>query len=372
MTRADQDSEGRLLAPYHWIRNRPYGKLLTDAARDISHLRRAIDHYRKTPSPETDDIVNAILHYGYEKTGASIADAAPEALRYWDQQMITTILNFATKGMNIFTFDAEVSEAMLNTDLGDATPADFTHPYLSYYLNFELEEPLILPNGREFEGILVGAPDDDPEADEDGRALFFSILCKAPAEPATWPQINDWGYELSIPVVHQDKPILEAIQAAHESQAQWVDAGNASINPFPKDFIPQADMLLKLAANAIMYISRYAGDARMEWPASAPRDLTDEAKAGKRAAEKKLTRQGYVKTRLVTFGSAPTSNEHQPSGRTVKGHWRRGHWKRQPYGPGNSLRKLILVPPTRVAFKSADAEVEPRQYAVKAAPSSEA
>ena len=366
MSAGETDKEGRLLAPYHWIRTRPYGKLLTDAARDISFLRRAIDEYRKKDAPETADIINAVLHYGHTKTGIPVDDKPSVPIRYWDQQMISSILNFATKGMNIFSFDREVTEAMLNTDLGDATPNDFTHPYLTYYLHFDMEEPLILPNGREFEGILVGSPDDDEDACDDGKAIFFTILCKATKDAGTWPHINDWGYEMSIPVDHQDKPLLDAIRAAHDTQARWIDGGDASVNPYPKDFIPQADMLLKLAANAIMYISRYAGDAKMEWPESAPRDLVEQAEKGKRSAEKQLIRKGHVKTRLVTFGRHSSQEDGEATGRSVKPHWRRGHWKRQPYGPGRSLRKLILVPPTRVAFKEGNTEVKARQYAVTA------
>ncbi len=37
------------------------------------------------------------------------------------------------------------------------------------------------------------------------------------------------------------------------------------------------------------------------------------------------------------------SGPHEVTGRHVRPHWRKGHWRMQPHGPGNSLRKRLLI-----------------------------
>jgi hypothetical protein len=52
---------------------------------------------------------------------------------------------------------------------------------------------------------------------------------------------------------------------------------------------------------------------------------------------------------------------YQPSGRTVRPHWRRAHFRSQPHGPGNTLRKIILIPHTmihRSQFKGSEGDTQ--------------
>lgn len=356
------DGVSRRLAPMDWIHTRPHGKLVLDAGRDAENLVRNVMPFMNERDYHSDPqsaVRNALLIYAHDKSGTPHHDTPTKSVRFWDQQMAIGIMNWSHRGRNIFTLDGEVCEALRHTDMGDASAADLVHPYQNYYLHFELERDIVLPSGRVFEGVMVQAADEEVTR---SKATFLTIMARAPEHPGTWPHMDDWGYEIEIPDHETETPLVIALERIQSSQGSFPEDGGADVQPYPAEMIPQAREIVELVVNAIMYISRYAGDARSLYPACAPRDLKKAAEGGKRSAERDLGRLGHMRTRLITFGNAGGGKGGEGTGRGVRTHWRRGHWRRQRHGPKSSLTKLILVPPVRVAYRGTDEGPETRRY----------
>ena len=129
-----------------------------------------------------------------------------------------------------------------------------------------------------------------------------------------------------------------------------------------------ASQILRIVANALIYIDQSGGQGKTRWPDDAPKamlaKLESAAKGSKQ--EKRLRSQlssmGYIRVHLFgeELGKRPLT------GRTVAAHWRRGHWRRQPFGPGRAERKLIRIRPVWVgAGPPGSSEGEPgRAYQV--------
>lgn len=62
---------------------------------------------------------------------------------------------------------------------------------------------------------------------------------------------------------------------------------------------------------------------------------------------------------IKLFSEQKEYHESEATGRIMVPHWRRGHYVNQPYGPGNSLRKKILIKPIFVnKYLNLDAKVK--------------
>jgi hypothetical protein len=68
-----------------------------------------------------------------------------------------------------------------------------------------------------------------------------------------------------------------------------------------------------------------------------------------------LTTTGPKIPRTIRFPKMKNTPMNAPSGaenyKPKKPHWRRGHWRNQPYGSGNTLRKIIWMRPERINKK---------------------
>lgn len=111
---------------------------------------------------------------------------------------------------------------------------------------------------------------------------------------------------------------------------------------------------LRLAVNALCYMTAYPDDIEAVWPEGTPDSLSQKALAGKpkerQRARSKLAALGYVPVHLC--GQRIVEQREAAKLRTgekhVSAHWRRGHWRNQVHGPGRSLRKLIWVMPSLI------------------------
>ena len=351
----------RRLAPYEWAYTRPHGKLALDAGRDLTSVLRKVDRFLPWNSRDVEDLQReaslAMVKHGCAEQGIDYSRPgwieSGEHLT-WETHMIAAVMTFSSAGRNVFTFAPDMVEAFANTDIDQVIAQDVEFPYPAFYLHFETPEPVTLPNGLRFDGVMVTNP--DPKR----RMPSFIVLGVKDVDPAVqWPRREDWGYLYQAWLEEKgDVPVMEALRhVEQETTNVFPPECDMTNQPLFPGEIPQLDAIMRLVVNGILYVMRYAQDARSVWPASAPADLVEQAVAGRKSAEKQLTRLGYVRTRRITLDE---QGEACPGG--VRAHWRRGHWKNQPHGPRSSLRKLILVRPTRVAWKAGDEAPELRQY----------
>lgn len=124
----------------------------------------------------------------------------------------------------------------------------------------------------------------------------------------------------------------------------------------------------RLALNACQLLCYYGMQSRPENPSDFARKERHVAAAKKRndgslaRAEEEL-RSAPVECdfahKVTLYNRSPRMRDGIPSGITVRMHWVRGHMRRQPYGPGNTLRKLIHIKPYLVHPEDADGATPP-------------
>lgn len=121
--------------------------------------------------------------------------------------------------------------------------------------------------------------------------------------------------------------------------------------------MPEVRRALSLVVNLLAYMSLPPSEITTEyrWPDDAPERLLEQARNGRSSgarqrAEEELVRREFNRIKVV--GLKPATQESRSDGPTgielQFSHMRIGHFRTQPYGPRNSLRKLIWVRPLRV------------------------
>jgi hypothetical protein len=355
-------SQSRRLALYEWAFTRPHGKMALDAGRDLTSVLNKVDRFLPRRSSDVDSIERAmsmaLIMHGCAQQGIDYSkEGWIESGEHvtWESHMIAAVMSFSSGGRNVFTFAPDMVEAFTNTDIDQVIAKDIEFPYTAFYLNFETPEPIIMPNGLMFDGVLVTNP--DPKR----RIPSFIVMGVGDRDPdMPWYKREDWGYLYQAWLDEKgDVPVMEALRhVEQETTGTFPPECDLTNQPLFPGEIPQLEQIMRLVVNAVLYVMRYAADARTTWPAGAPGELVEQALAGRKSAERQLTRLGYVRTRRITLDE--DCDGHAGG---IRAHWRRGHWKNQPHGPKNSMRKLILVRPTRVAWKTGDDGPEMREYA---------
>lgn len=110
---------------------------------------------------------------------------------------------------------------------------------------------------------------------------------------------------------------------------------------------------LRLAINALCYLTAYPDDVRREWPDGTPDRLRLQATSGSEKergrARSKLEALGYIPVHICGVGMTASESAGWRAPLSLHtNHWRRGHWRQQAYGEKWSLRKLIWVMPVLV------------------------
>lgn len=126
---------------------------------------------------------------------------------------------------------------------------------------------------------------------------------------------------------------------------------------------PVYQRAMRLAVNALCYLTAYPDDIQTVWPEKTPKGLAAKANSENpkesEKAKNKLASMGYIP---IYFCGRKIDDQVRLAGGTlvreggIATHWRRGHWRNQPHGPGASLRKLMWIMPTLVGSGETDVQ----------------
>lgn len=360
------------LSPYAPIRWRDelwwnYGKL---AAKD--GLVRADGRIASTlPGLIKDNLIEAMM------AGASkwLATLAPEDRGVVAGQMLAKFMEqrhwvpligqYEANGRQIFDLHDGLTEALLQTDMGECTLEDLALPYDCFFLSFGKQQEIKVPWEDDFEyadGAFVAAtPWDEAEPTKRRYKIGLSTV-KKDGSGVMMP-----GYFIDFIPAEASLPVQQAIDAAIERRKRAFFEG---VMPGSQDEVLaqhrtselEEGAILARKALALVFNAMFYLESLNDIPSPTPGRDTSPGLVAKWAATKperrhklqsELTASGYTMVHLL--GSEVADALAKAGGRPdgVRTHWRRGHYKQQPYGPGQSLRRRQWIRPTIVnAHKS--------------------
>ena len=330
-------------------------------------------------------VVGPMATAHYDEALDEMGLSRTEARRY-DRQvslmmtMAAWYARFVYYGKQIFELTPELAEEFLHTDVDAILAGDIVLPFPVIYLHWGAQPELRLPDGSP-EGAYV-------QEVKPGQVEVNVCLAQPDFAPYrhAWLEERGSGMSLTLVLGQKELPIEDVIaqsmdfskldtapetaRADDESDRHYIER-NVQLISGQRE---AASQILRIVANALIYIDQSGGQGRTRWPDDAPKGmlakLEGTAKSSKQ--EKKLLSQlssmGYSPVRLFgeELGQRPPLEGATATGRTVAAHWRRGHWRRQAFGPGRTERKLIRIRPVWVgAGPAGSAEGEPgRAYQV--------
>lgn len=276
-------------------------------------------------------------------------------------------------GRVIFDFSKRLTEALLNSDVQEIPLSALHKPAQSLYLHFG-QGVTVGIDSHEIEGAFVAwleRPGEPPvltvdfvSANQFTDSIFWF---RQDGEPLT-------GCSISL-----DNPDIDVITALEESvhrvdmrnkvlleqnrrfeEKLTAEYGEIVSIPSPISRIAENLPLLKsgmaLVINCLLYLSAEPDDRVDGWddqadPVMAEQSISAVKPGTRKTATRTLEKQGYSKIQFVgrQFAAAVDSQAvTDETGRTVVTHFRRGHFRNQAYGPKQSLRKVIFIPPVVV------------------------
>lgn len=304
------------------------------------------------------------------------------------------IASLASCGMNIYTIDPKLRNALGRSKLGDVRLGDLHAPYQAFYLGFE-----------QGSGIYFGTKDDpkrwlvdgayilvtEPEQKNSEYIWNICVTCRSRISmllPESWPlqeephftfdlkgksdatfedalgeAIESGGLDLEADqeVIADFKEAIASFQDGAERHGMQLTSPKITsrehLAKFKSENIIAAKQALALVLGAVCAITSKPDlkDKDPEWPDGTPMDLVRSIQDGKtpkarKRASGEIKRRGFTPVRRIDLSSFGVRQQESdlPSGKTVRPHWRSGHFRRQPHGKNNSLVTLKWIMPTIV------------------------
>lgn len=300
-----------------------------------------------------------------------------------EEQLVLAWLKFVATGRQIFDLPARMVELFRHTDADDIPVSMLRLPYAVQYLHFGPQPDLVLEPGWLLDGVYVEFHPSVP-------LLTFTVTARpaAPADVELWHAFGEpmvainlapeaFGLDLGSAVDHALARLDQHLRAEQSqgdlAAAEMFALGSGEVHVTTgaratrqlaqvERRTPMLRAALRLAVNALCYLTAYPDDITVSWPDHAPERLVKKAGSGPAAerarARSKLESLGYTQVNIcgsllrkppppAAAAAAETTIglSHEEGVRT---HWRRGHWRRQAHGEGRALRKLIWLMPTLV------------------------
>lgn len=304
------------------------------------------------------------------------------------------VLNFVIRGKQILDINPDLTFMFSKTDVEDIPLSAIVLPYKSQYIHFGPQKEIELANDWFFDGAYVSvaeSPNDRQllvtltSTNKDSDKIF---LWHSHPEPIYHQRIEnaDGNVNLITAITEsfakqinaikenissdKDKEILEEFSSSLDIEIVDVREKNNEIRIATNESLfNQFQKAIGLVVNALCYLTAHPEDKEALWPSSAPIKYVEQSKSNKptesKRAESKLAKLGY--TKIHYFGRDFKHNNQNITSDIKDTHWRRGHHKRQPFGPKNSLRKIVWIMPTLInKHLSKDKEMKGHIYKIKA------
>lgn len=285
--------------------------------------------------------------------------------RHW----VPLIGQFEANGRQIFDLHDVLTEALLQTDVGDCTLEELSLPYDCFFLAFGKQQEIKVPWEDDYEyadGAFVAVtPWDEAEPKKRRYKIGLSTV-KKDGSGVMMP-----GYFIDFIPSEASMPVHEAIDAAMDRRKKAFFEG---VSPGSQDEALALNRTAELEEGAILarkalalvFNAMFYLESLHDIPSATPGRDTSPELVAKWSATKpdrrhklqgELTASGYTVVHLIgsEIADAIASAGGRPDG--VRTHWRRGFYKQQPHGPKNSLRRRQWTRPTIVnAHKSESGE----------------
>lgn len=338
--------------PFYFRRTRGYARQLTRTLLELKQQGKDFDALAQA-------VISAVARDALSQPNMSVARLVEEGIITSDGMAAQTHAQYEIHGNHIFDIESSLTQALSHSHSGDLTISDLASPYGSFYLHFGVQQDLVFNGNIVFEGVYVLT---DP-------ASWRLVLCgrstgpwwRYPAEvhtlrlpPSVFGLPLDQAIDMALDVDRID--LAQARQKLHADLSPGLpDSIDASVNILLQAHTlstPALKAAMRLTAQTLAYMTAYPDDTREGWPVDTPSSLLVKTGPTVKPKERernlsKLKSLGFLPVQHV--GQAFAEAFHQSEqGHTISPHWRSGHWRHQPYGPQNSLRKLIWIHPTRV------------------------
>lgn len=284
-----------------------------------------------------------------------IHSAKISVFRHW----VPLISQYELNGRQIFDLDDNLVELLRQTDLGEATLEQWNAPYETFYVRFGKQEDIRIPfENDEFEYLEGAYVARTPFNTEDKVRLKFGFTTvKADGRGVMLP-----GYFIDILPDEQHLTVANAVEVAlarrlAELQDQSDDDEAArAFNSYQRNEVNDSAELLRAGATLLVNALFYLENIRTNQPPQEPGRDTPVARVArwhqmpdKRHIKERsaLTADGYALVRLV--GREVNATTTNPTGSSVRAHWRRGHWRQQRHGVGLTFVKRLWIKPVLVA-----------------------
>lgn len=281
-------------------------------------------------------------------------------LRHW----IPLIGQYELNGRQIFDLHDQLTEALLNTDVGDCCLDGLQLPYDCFYLAFGRQPEIRVPWEDSFEyadGAFIAVTPWDAGAGVQKRRFKIGICTvKDSGEGVMMP-----GYFLDFTPDEAALPVQAAVDTAIERRKASFREGADENDPIAVARIAELDEGAALARKALLLVFNamfYLESLGELPPESVGRDvppaLTAKWIASKPDRRHKiksaLTAQGYSVVRLVGTEVANSFGLDKAKLAGVRTHWRRGFFRMQACGPDLTMRRRLWIRPTVVNASKSD------------------
>lgn len=300
-------------------------------------------------------------------------------------------LQFWDGPRQIFSFDRALAEALAHTDVGDVPWEALKLPYDEFYVHFGtiFDDAAVQFEDRRYvvEGAYVrrqGRASAVPGfGGEDTLHITLTTCLVSPGYEEAMTRYPE-GYRLGDPdyrfmfIGKAGDTLQDALDRGNESNLAFaqqrdqmllksclefaeeigMDTRNAEAIPAYEGYFERGCGLMNqctpLLLNCIAYLTHVDEPEEMGYPPGTPEKMLrrfERANDPRRreVLAKQFEQRGYTRVKFVCHvGLTAETEEHVPTGKTVRPHWRRGHWRLQPWGPQRSRLRLTWVKPTLV------------------------
>ena len=319
---------------------------------------------------------------------------------------VATIAGLYGCGFNVFCFTPRVRDAVKHTSLDDVRLGDLQFPFPTFYVGFQgtTNIPLGSPNHLIDGAYITGSRNDAAQTVSISVVLTSRRRDIAIRDPDRYILEDEPSYSLRVEGGFGDtfeKALGFAIELGdltREADLDGVDtfregvvasqedaralgielvAPDVSGHERQADFnrlnLPFARQGISIVLGALCLLTAAPDETSVSdtWADDAPKDLVRKAQASKEfrkrhKAMRELKARGFPTVRKIDLGlNIDAPGRSVPTGERgpVSPHWRKGFYRRQRHGPGNSLVKLVWIPP-QIINEHLGAPVIGRRYDV--------